>query len=196
MGGMTATIRHMKSDPYAAVVNLIDRSFLLFYRQVRRNANRITRLAVALLPMMALLVGSCKTEQLPLSFVGTTAQEQFRAALFPDHVNFHGAVYHPAAGYVSRARSYIESDPEAVKMLTANEVRYVFGKPDLRRQDADAEVWQYKTDSCVMDLYFYGHGEISYVDVRTKDELTPGTPPGNSANSSGKQADCMQGVGA
>ena len=54
--------------------------------------------------------------------------------------------------------------------LTAREVSYLFGKPSMTRKDADARIWQYKTDACTVDFYFYG-GEsdaapVAYVDYR------------------------------
>jgi len=163
------------------MIEMLDRALILFYGHVRSNSRRLTHLVVALLPLLALLVGSCKTAQLPLAYGGNTEPEQFRTALFPDRANFHGVKYYPAAGYVSRARSFVSGAPQSLMMLTQQEIGYLFGKPTLHRQDADAEVWQYKTGGCVVDFYFYNEGDvrgqsrISYVDFRMKDELIPGS---------------------
>ncbi len=161
-------------DPYAAIVNVIDDGFMTLYSHVRRNARRITSLVITMVPLMALLVGSCKTSQTSyLSddiYNGKTGAEQFQAALFPDMVSFHGMHYVPAAGYVSQARSLVEDSPQTLMMLTSDEVGYIFGKPTLHRHDADAEVWQYKTSACVVDFYFYGKKQLSYIDARLKDQ--------------------------
>ena len=165
-------------DPYTAVVSILDDGFMLLYRHVRRNARRITNLVVTLVPLMALLVGSCKTSQTPYltdNIYGGNASaiqfqtEQFQTALFPDRLNFHGTHYRPAAGYISQARSFVEDTPKTMMMLNSDEIGYLFGKPSLHRRDADAEVMQYKTGGCVVDFYFYGQKQLSYVDVRLKD---------------------------
>ena len=168
-------------DPYTAVVSILDDGFMLFYRHVRRNARRITNLVVTLVPLMALLVGSCKTSQTSQNIYSViTSAERLQTALFPDHANFHGAKYIPAAGYVSQARSFVEEKPQTMMMLTREEIGYIFGKPTFHRHDADAEVWQYKTASCVVDIYFYGKKQASYIDARHNDQ----TPASGSDQSS------------
>ena len=158
-------------NPQTGFIPAVDKGFLLFYR----NARRIAHLVVSLVPLMALLVGSCKTSQVSSLtdniYTGRAAAENFRAALFPDMPGFSKAAgYRPAAGYVSQARHYVERSPETMMMLTRNEIGYIFGKPTFRRHDADAEVWQYKTGACVIDFYFYGKKNLSYIDARLKDQ--------------------------
>jgi len=170
---------------------------MMLYSHVRRNSRRLTHLVVTLLPLMVLLVGSCKTAQMPLAYANNTESEQFHTALFPDRANFHGVNYSPAAGYVSRAKTFIASQPQSLMMLTQQEISYIFGKPTLHRQDADAEVWQYKTGSCVVDFYFYNDGQSrgqnqpSYVDMRMKDELTPGSAARSTPVTPGEKSDCL-----
>lgn len=143
---------------------------MLAYRHMRGNVRRMARLAAVMLPLAALLVGSCKTSELPAAYSGDGAA-QFRTALFPDRGNVRSSTYIPAAGYLSRARSFVAGKPDALEMLTGVEVGYLFGAPTMKRQDADARVWQYKSGACVVDFYFYGAGEspVSYVDIRMKD---------------------------
>jgi hypothetical protein len=168
-------------DPYSAIVSLLDEGFMLFYRHVRRNARRITNLVITLVPLMALLVGSCKTSQTTSTIYSVvTSAQQLQTALFPDRANYHGANYMPAAGYVSQARNFVEVKPQAMLQLTRDEIGYLFGKPTFHRHDADAEVWQYKTGACVVDFYFYGKKQLSYIDARHKDQ----TPASASEESS------------
>ncbi len=169
-----------------------DRLLVLFYAHVRRNSRRLTHLVVTLLPLMALLVGSCKTEQLPWVYGSNAGSDQFRIALFPDRVNYHGADYYPAAGYVSRAQTFVVDQPQALKMLTRQEIGYLFGKPALHRQDADAEIWQYKAGGCVVDFYFYGQKQLSHLDIRLKADLTPGRSP--QPVPMPQQSDCLRGI--
>jgi len=173
-----ANIVRSDTDSYAMLVALVDDACMALGRQARRNARRIARLALALLPLMVLLVGSCKTSGLANAYGGNGSPQQLRAALFPDSVNADAAHYIPAAGYVSRAQDYIKGAPEALKLLTEQEVAYLFGKPSLQRRDADARVWQYKTGACVVDFYFYGaQKQVSYIDVRVQGAMPASALP-------------------
>ncbi len=42
---------------------------------------------------------------------------------------------------------------------TVSEIEAVFGKPNLRRKDRPAEVWQYLTGECALHLIFYPETE-------------------------------------
>lgn len=186
--------------PGNAIIDMADRALLLFYSFIRKNSRRLTNIIVTFLPLMVLLVGSCKTSEISWAFSQAIAPERFREALFPDRVNSHGADYYPAAGYVSRAQTFVIGQPQSLMMLTEQEISYLFGKPTLHRRDADAEVWQYKAGSCVVDFYFYnnngvrGQSQLSYVDVRTKRELIPGSAPRTSPVSTREQSDCLHDV--
>lgn len=156
-------------DPYVWIIGAADRALMSFYRHARDNARRIVRIVIAFIPLIMLLVGSCKTSEMPGAYGSNAGAEQFRIALFPDRVNFEGSDYKPAAGYVSRAQTYIEGDPAALMRLTEAEVGYLFGQPTQKRRDADAQIWQYKTEACVVDFYFYGQDDgrpVSYIDYR------------------------------
>ncbi len=39
--------------------------------------------------------------------------------------------------------------------LAPSQVAALYGQPDFRRNDPPAEVWQYRSADCVLDLYFY-----------------------------------------
>lgn len=156
------------TDPYVLIVNALDRAFMSLYAHVRRNARRFMRLVALFLPLVLLLAASCKTSEMPGAYGSNAGPAQFRLALFPDQVHA-GVQYYPAAGYVSRARDYVAGDVSALTRLTEREVGYLFGKPEMERKDANARVWQYRTDSCVVDFYFYGASDgrpVSYVDFR------------------------------
>lgn len=177
---------------YAGFIEAADRLLILSYTHIRRNSRRLTHLLITLLPLMALLVGSCKTEQIPWAYGSNAGPEKFRTALFPDRVNYHGADYYPAAGYVARAQTFIVGQPQSLTMLTRQEIGYMFGRPALRRQDADAEIWQYKAGGCVVDFYFYGQEELAHVDVRLKSDLIPGGAPRREPVSVPEQSGCLQ----
>lgn len=157
----------------AAVINLLDRGLLFAYAEIRTNTRRLLNLIVALVPLMVLLVGSCKTSELPTAYGGSNKVSQLRMALFPDRpvTAAADADYTPATGYLKRARKFVQGEPEVLTQLTQEEVTYLFGKPKMERRDANARVWQYKNEGCVVDFYFYteagtSSAPVSYVDYR------------------------------
>lgn len=188
------------NTPDSAAVEAMDRILLGLYRHIRNNSRRLAHFFVALLPLMALLVGSCETSQLPWAYTTHTPAEQLRTALFPDSIRVADANYHPAAGYISRAQSFIADQPQSLMMMTQQEISFLFGKPTLHRRDADAEVWQYKTTGCVVDFYFYGEGNargrsnLSYIDIRTKEELIPGSAIRTTPVTPSEKSDCLKGA--
>ena len=145
--------------------------------RVKRGAEVV----LTLVPLLLLLVGSCKTAELPGAYGSAAGADQFRVALFPDQVRIKdGERYKPARGYVQRAQTYVSGAPETLEMLTAREVGYLFGKPQWQRKDmaAKANVWQYTDGECVVDFYFYdapviGQPAVSYADVRQRRDATP-----------------------
>lgn len=165
-----------------------------FYWHVRRNARRLSRLLLAMLPLMVLLVGSCKTSEVTDNFARKNDVTQLRAALFPDRVET--ADYHPAGGYVARAQDFVQSNPAALTKLTEQEIGFLFGKPSMERKDADARIWQYKTPSCVVDVFFYGdhnaQDPVSYVDYRIKADLEQGAAPRTEPLPQQNQSKCLR----
>jgi hypothetical protein len=154
-----------------SAIGFLDRGLMAFYREIGQNTRRAVHIIVAILPLMMLLVGSCRTEDMPATYGSNAGAEQFRLALFPDRVHDASNDYRPAAGYVSRARTFVSGAPELLLRLTDREIEYMFGKPDMQRRDADARIWQYRAGDCVVDFYFYGADKtpVSYVDARGGD---------------------------
>lgn len=60
-----------------------------------------------------------------------------------------------------------EVDPQTLIGLTAHQASTLLGEPELRRQEAPAEVWQYRTESCVLYLYRDGDDrKVVYTEAR------------------------------
>lgn len=184
-------------DPAALMVDAVDGAFMGLYAQARQNAKRITRIGLTLVPLLMLLVGSCKTESAELNAV-QAGVDYVRAALFPDRVLARAGDYAPAAGYVARAQSYVAGDPSILTRLTQQEITYMYGKPTMERRDADARIWQYHGDGCVVDFYFYddakhpNESSVAYVDYRLKGDLVPGTPANDNRASMRHQRRCLK----
>jgi hypothetical protein len=56
--------------------------------------------------------------------------------------------------------------------LSTDAVAALVGEPDFRRVEPPAELWQYRTEDCVVDLFFYGDGKdrrVVLADARGRD---------------------------
>jgi hypothetical protein len=193
-------IKELKAlDPAGLLVDAVDGAFMGLYAQARSNAARMTRLGLTLVPLMMLLVGSCKTESASIHDSAQAGVDYLRTALFPDRVLARDAGdYAPAAGYVSRAQDFVAGDPATLMRLTQQEVAYLYGKPTMERRDADAKIWQYRSRACVVDFYFYeqeGHeteSNVAFVDYRLKSDLVPGTPANDNPVTGRHQQRCLK----
>src|SRR5258706_16120031 len=55
--------------------------------------------------------------------------------------------------------------------LDSTIVEQRLGSPALRRRDAPAELWQYRSPLCVMDLFLYSDGrsfKVTHVELRSR----------------------------
>ena len=56
------------------------------------------------------------------------------------------------------------SEPARLKGLTPVQVQQVLGQPGFQRHDSPAEIWQYRGQACILDLYIYDQGQGKTVD--------------------------------
>jgi hypothetical protein len=69
--------------------------------------------------------------------------------------------------------------PLEFKGQSADEMRARFGTPALIRREPPAEIWQYRNDTCVLDLYLYGEikpDTVHHAEVRTVDSTASTAP--------------------
>jgi len=82
----------------------------------------------------------------------------------------HGETILPTAAHLS-------GDPKELVGLDHTALRRVLGKPAQMRNELTAQVWQYVTGDCVVDLYLYdrdGGLKVTYVEARSRTaEPTP-----------------------
>lgn len=63
----------------------------------------------------------------------------------------------------------VNDDPQQLMGLDRDAVNGMLGEPTLVRRDGDAEVWQYRADRCVLDLFLYGiDKKVEHVDLRDR----------------------------
>ncbi len=63
----------------------------------------------------------------------------------------------------------IDDDPKQLLGMDRAMLNETLGEPALIRRDGDAEIWQYRADSCVLDLFLYGQDKtVEHVDLRNR----------------------------
>lgn len=84
----------------------------------------------------------------------------------------------PAPSVLPAAPSRLPAIGELAGMAPP-EILALLGKPDLQREEPPAEIWQYRTADCVLDLFFYRQGDdLRLVHAETRDrELAVGLTP-------------------
>ena len=93
---------------------------------------------------------------------------------FPSVAASQPAAPSPAAAPPDEKVAAIPPSPQLARFrdLKATEVEALVGGPDFRRVEAPAELWQYRTAECVVDLFFYGKGDdrrVVHADARSRD---------------------------
>jgi hypothetical protein len=72
----------------------------------------------------------------------------------------------------------LSGDPKELLGLDHSSIRRVLGKPAQVRHELSAQVWQYVTGDCVVDLYLYdleGGLKVTYVEARSRSAETAPT---------------------
>jgi hypothetical protein len=78
----------------------------------------------------------------------------------------------PPSAAVATATAPIAGTPAPRNLtgLSATEVVALYGEPDFRRVEPPAELWQYRTVDCVLDLFLYrDRGGFHVVRSETRD---------------------------
>ena len=70
----------------------------------------------------------------------------------------------------------IRNNPEVLLKMNGMQVAAIFSTPGLQRAEGDMGIWQYRTDSCVMDLYIAdsGTGTVTHYEMRTRVKVSAG----------------------
>jgi hypothetical protein len=80
----------------------------------------------------------------------------------------------PPETYVTAA----PADPDAVMGLDRTEVEALLGEPGLVRREAPAEVWQYQSRGCVLDVFLYEASadfQVVYLEARDGEAVSATT---------------------
>jgi hypothetical protein len=67
--------------------------------------------------------------------------------------------------------------------MSASDLISLIGKPDFRRVEPPAELWQYRSVDCVLDIFLYGDGPgYRVVHAETRDRDPAGASRGHCAD--------------
>lgn len=86
--------------------------------------------------------------------------------------------------YAYMLQSALADNPALFTQLDERKIRLVLAKPDLLRKDGNTQSWQYRTASCVLDVFMTGKKDkIAHYEFRSTDALDEAEP---------ESAKCMQ----
>lgn len=127
----------------------------------------------------AAILFACVILFLPLGVVGgaklsdvITTNKALAAtrALAPEHSVFDNMSARERADYAHALSGLVFDDPETVYQLIGHDFLVMFREPDLKRHDGSTSIWQYRTDSCVLDVFFNGqdNGPAVHYEIRQR----------------------------
>ncbi|GJL85193.1 MAG: hypothetical protein DHS20C02_09680 [Micavibrio sp.] len=73
-------------------------------------------------------------------------------------------------------RHFVHSNPDNILRLKGREVAFAMNKPELVRHEFPSVVWQYRTNECVLDVYFASMDEdvsgapVVHYEVRSREK--------------------------
>ena len=121
--------------------------------------------------LVALLLAGCQVPQKGLNLGSSDAAPKPIAATAkpkPIPLEATPAVAHEAINIAPSVR--LSGDPKELLGLDHAAVRRALGDPTRIRSEDPAQVWQYVTGDCVVDLYLYTHSgglKVTYVEARS-----------------------------
>ena len=77
----------------------------------------------------------------------------------------------PVTAIVPPAARTLNLAPESLIGKELERVSALYGRPDMRLREADAEIWQYREGACVLELFMYKTADILsvvHVEVRSR----------------------------
>lgn len=123
-----------------------------------RTANSVRPFRAALagaIAALALLLTGCGGEPSEAEFTGPGARPRLIVSqTAPLPVESESAALEP--GTPARPEPGIDADPKRLMGLDGAGLTALLGPPEFRRADAPAELWRYRGDGCMLDLFLYG----------------------------------------
>lgn len=73
--------------------------------------------------------------------------------------------------YAYAMQAALTQKPDNIRHLTTMDIKLAMAEPDLDRKDGRSHVWQYRTESCVLDVYWRQGGKrqkVSHYEFRAR----------------------------
>lgn len=145
-----------------------------------------------MLVMPFLLVGSCNT--MTIADLGTMVP----GAMLRDNPVLAHMLKKEEGRYARTLADLVENNPQTFLKFVDQDVELLLQKPGLKRADGPMQVWQYRNDICVLDLYIgtdeaSGKSRVLDYEVRERIKARMGAdhkPVGDDA----LDADCLRSV--
>lgn len=142
-----------------------------------------SRLAPIPLLLASLLLAACQVPQHQLKTASTATPTQTESAKPANAPKPTPLAATPAVAHgetIAPTAARLTGDPKELLGLDHTALRRTLGKPAQLRHELSAQVWQYVTGDCVVDLYLYdddqGALKVTYVEARSRTaEPTPTT---------------------
>lgn len=137
----------------------------------RRSHSRLTAAVVAAL--LELSLGACETTEQEAAATPETA-----AASSDDKTAPAVETSAPPAGGVAALtpepvkatpEPVVDDDPQQLYGMDSNALGELLGEPSLVRNEAPAEIWQYRSRTCVFDIFLYQGADrprVTYIEAR------------------------------
>ncbi len=139
-------------------------STLLAALKAKTASMRFRRIS-AMVAISFLLVGSCNQ---PMSkFSGPDAAARELASLSKADM----------MRYAYMLQAALADNPELFTHIDADKLRLVLASPDLTRKDGKTQSWQYRTASCVLDVFMTDNKDkVAHYEFRSTDALDEREP--------------------
>ncbi len=122
--------------------------------------------------LLAALLAGCEGLPLQLPFFTTTQTAQPTAAPKAPEESEAPATTAPQPKAETAAlppAPVIDDDPARILGLGPDRLTELLGRPELTRREPPAEIWQYRGESCVFDVFLYeeaGLVRVTYLEAR------------------------------
>ncbi len=81
--------------------------------------------------------------------------------------------------YVYALQENVADNPSFLKGLSDEKIALILAQPELKRTDSPTEIWQYRSEDCIIDIYFVqksGRTDASiqpeFIEFRQRAEIT------------------------
>jgi len=145
--------------PMKTLQTLLQRRPPVIYRWLRRRRHfpQAVMLFCLLLFLPVGFIGGAKVSQA----ITTNRALAATRGMAPEHSILESMSKGERAQYAAALSELVTDKPEKMYQLIGQDFLVMFREPDLKRADGPLSVWQYRTDACILDVFFKRAGDDS-----------------------------------